>query len=478
MCAKLDAEVQDGIAHLRDDLYALWAECCRNRADHAGAVRQLGARAAEGRGRIPEPWWPVLEAIAGPSGPAPFPWAELVALVGAAGEDRPPWPEGFLEFLLQAAEYGVTAGTEVLPFLDGLLRAMDPDRERRPLLSCLLLTAEAQLDRANRGLRAGAEAEAVSAALTRARAATAKGFQEVRPLMEASDAPDHPYFSYRSRFLLTRGKAARLEAGEAAHPRAYQDFELARGHLKQFGDQTFLAQIDLHAADCALTHADLLLRPGGEFATARSQAEAKYHIADGRLRRAFDHLLRSRNVVWWKEYARLYATHKSARNLLRLAHLVERRRLADAGAGGKLPDRDLRDWCKAEARSFTGTVRQALLSVRRGLNLELARPTNPKLWQMRLCAELLLTALSFGNLACSVLRQDDRQNPTEAWLAYWAWLLETAGLKTAPFPEWLRSGGPGMAKIIDSLLSDTDPLALRTAVCARAGDLLLANGRI
>src|SRR5204862_31303 len=77
------------------------------------------------------------------------------------------------------------------------------------------------------------------------------------------------YFRYRTHFLLYRGRyrwlsgMIRPEGKPLGDPSreeeqfklAYQDFELARGRLEASSSRTFLAQIDLAAAECALAHA-------------------------------------------------------------------------------------------------------------------------------------------------------------------------------------------------------------------------------
>lgn len=262
-----------------------------------------------------------------------------------------------------------------------------------------------------------------------------------------------PYFHYRSLLLLTRGTARWAGRDDADKFRkAYQDYERARGTIEPAPDRTLAAQIDLHATACALAHGDWYLREdehGVADGPLLSRSNAKYLIAKGYLRRAFDHLLNARrNVVWWGEYFRLNAKYKSRRNLWRITRLAARL--------GPDPAKAL-DWVKQQnvISRFSVTLRQALVSVRHGRDLELTPQPDP--WYRHALDEMhraytwfvvntfLLPweeastdpnrspklgrgADPWAPLRAGAKRLRQRQEALERGAKYWEWLLKSVGI--------------------------------------------------
>ncbi len=406
--------VRKTIADLKDDLYDLWAQCYFERTDYKQSIEVRTKQLLE--------WVPDSETselrskVLG----SDIKWDELAKQFPMKGHH--------LRFLLNIAECRIRLGHELSSMLQTLETKIDIKENRPEFLLCQRLLAEAQLMQARREHDAGkVPLECLNTTLQ----AVGKGLVELRPIIGAGAAPTRqPYFRYRSYFLLARGEAAWMKKEETAFKRAYQDFELARGYIKGSGDRTFRAEVDLHAAACALAHANWLLRPNNPdvLGTAIQRAAAKYDVANGYLRLAFDHLLNGRrNVLWWKEYASLFCDYKSQRNLLRLVQLTDGEQTNNDATRGE----ERIESAKEAARAFARTLRQGLQTLRIWLDVELVRPTDQKpLPQARLATEMLLTGICFGELVCNRLicnRLKDGSFQEELY-EYWTWLLETMGL--------------------------------------------------
>jgi hypothetical protein len=299
-----------------------------------------------------------------------------------------------------------------------------------------------------------------------------RGLVETRRLHppDRITGPQAPYFHYRSLLLVTRGTARWLgradDGTDAMFKRAYQDYERARGTIEPAPDRTLAAEIDLRAAACGLAHGDWHLRPGAQVPEGTEQpevlllarADAKYVIADEYLRRAGEHLLHARrNVVWWGEYFRLYARAKSRRNLWRAARFVALCRYEDRSRA--------LDWLARRhvVPRFSRTLRQGLLAVRRGRDLELQR--RPGAWHEQALREFYRT-LRWFVATCAVewgARLELAQSELGSHTAlYWEWLLRAVGITDWTTPDenlppedgsldaralrrWLTDGAPPTA---------------------------------
>ncbi len=425
-CALLDAQVAPEIALLRRDLYSLWAQCHRERTDLAGAV---GVSFDYIRAALPAPdpnrpdWTGLKEVVAGikdqlrapelrpvQSAPAdlaarPTDDPTRSAVAGALAAALPDFARARVGELFAALADGMKAvlapvdhdtARHVLAALVDVVEcfARAPGRkaedgaetamwetmgqaaqqvDRGLHLRVILLRAQARLPAPD------TDQAAPAATSDQALNLANDGLIATRRLdqLDRGIGASAPYFHYRSLLLLTRGTArwaGRDDADADKFRKAYQDYERARGTIEPAPDRTLAAQIDLHATACALAHGDWYLREdehGVADGPLLSRSNAKYLIAKGYLRRAFDHLRNARrNVVWWGEYFRLNAKYKSRRNLWRITRLAARL--------GPDPAKAL-DWVKQQnvISRFSVTLRQALVSVRHGRDLELTPQPDP-----------------------------------------------------------------------------------------------------
>jgi SIR2-like domain len=459
-CRDLDKAMLGGIAELRNDLYELCARSRLERTDYLGSVvvraDQLGAWASTpGCGQLEG----LTEQFKAEVEAGQINW-ETVGRRFLAPQVEPEVYKRVVAFLLDVAECGVGRGDNVSDLLQSLKNKIYSTSDPIGFLRHRWLVAENHLNHV-----ASLQATAAGDRLVRAKQAVAEALIALRPIgSEGNVGTGQPYFHYRSLFLLTRGKAEWMAKETEAFKRAYQDFELARGRTEGAVDRTFLAEIDLHVAECALAHADWLL--GGAAmrqAEALRQAEARYRSALGCLRHAYDHLLRGRrNVVWWKQFAFLYCTYKSNRNLLRLAQLV-------AGPDVNTAPRRRSEWpawVKEQCRSFVRTLRQGLETLHRGLDVELDPRAHT--WH-QLGLELLLTGLCFGKEALKVLRKEP-ENLAETLVPYGHWLSDTFRL-AHHFQVLLADGEATRVKVnktVDDLLAERNPLELRKMVREKA----------
>jgi hypothetical protein len=436
-CKELDRRVLASRSRLRDALFTLWVRCCRERGDHP-AMRQAAGTHLRLLLEELEEWLegpPVppdlkqalpgfkeaLKDLAAAAASTTSPGGDaLLRLVRCLLEAAPTteegtlwqwlrgagnraWPRQLFSTLLDLAESQLAAPREPPDWLGVLGGALLEAEERKLGVRLVLLRAECHWRRVSfHGERVGPSLTGSDKAhIVHLRRCTEEGLTAIRPseLPEEQASEQYSYFYHRTRLLLYRGRSAWLSAlAEPDGPRreerfkeAYRDFELARGRLDAGPGPTFLAQIDLAAAESVLAQA------GAEPAPPLARVGAKLDLVDGYLRRALDHLMHGRrNVIWWREYHRLRAQYKADRNLWRLCKLLE----ASPGGGPRHGEGVFEFWDRVGPvmRRFNRTLRQGFRAIGYGRDLELpcGPDGSPTPWLTRTYWELVFTALCMG----------------------------------------------------------------------------------
>ncbi|HEY7308552.1 MAG TPA: hypothetical protein VH643_04220 [Gemmataceae bacterium] len=448
-CKESDRRVFTIRSRLQDTFFSLWVACCRERGDDAAmrqvcgtrlrhlleeleewldgppadeklkeviqdlrrelrgfkeTLKELAAEAASPEPRASNLLVPLIRRLfaAAPSnGGRKNAWKALWRRLRKAG--NPTWPKQLFSGLLDLTESQLSTIPESSRWLQELERAVPKWRERNLYVRLILLQAEYHWRHISfHGRRVPSSLRANDpGSIEKLRQRTEKGFIAIlrNDLPEQQALEQFSYFHYRTRLLLYHARSSWLSALiESAGPeqeelfkQAYRDLELARGRLDSGAGPTFLAQIDLAAAESALAQA------GAEPDPPLARVGTKLDITDGYLRRALHHLLHGRrNVIRWREYHRLRAQYKAERNLWRLRELLE-----------SSPDGKLRDGEKPEEfwerrggimRRFIRTLRQGFLAIGYGRDLELpsGSASSRAPWLTTTYWELVFTALWMG----------------------------------------------------------------------------------
>ncbi|WP_227255071.1 SIR2 family protein [Frigoriglobus tundricola] len=482
LCTELDQDISPLLADLRRDLYFLWAQCLRERTDLAGCI-EVSLRHLHDEVN-PEPHYPpgdLLRKVAAlrlgqrDAGgnvsthrlsidelrQAKGVVESLSAGRGSGVEPSPPPRQIEADAFPKVPRTNIrsdepnTKRFEDTKRYEAILRCLsdiaacqsiDPPRgaqqettAQRDAAENILRALSAMADKA---LRLNATVALADSLLNRPTDPTGERYREVCGLArlglwaargenrrDRSSGPHTPYFHFRSLLMSVTGNAQWLaDRSDDGFRNAYNSFELARGSLDAAPDRIVLAGIEMRAVRCALAHADKYIRgsswaDGTGVEAALRQAEAKHVVASGYLRRAFDHLLRARrNVVWWKQYFRLFAEYKAAKNAWRVVHLA---------TGPKvLPARSV-------APAFLRTTRHALVAVGHVRDLDLSSDRAPRSWQVDILGRLYDTSRRFLRVM-AVDAPASEQPRSGVFEECWDWLMESAGIAHEDREEFLN----------------------------------------